>query len=83
VVAEPPPIVSTEGILAFDITEKFFSATDSKIPSVVAVGPIADSRAAALSPGELLKDGYFTLFESVAALEVGISFPVTPPRSVV
>ena len=24
----------------------------------------------ALSPGELVKDGFFTLFESVAALEV-------------
>lgn len=26
----------------------------------------------ALEPGELVKDGFFTLFDSVAALEVGI-----------
>ncbi|KAL2017785.1 hypothetical protein VTK56DRAFT_1648 [Thermocarpiscus australiensis] len=48
----PPPMISSEGIIALDITRKFLSA------------------AATLEPGELIKDGYFTLFESVGALEI-------------
>ncbi|KAK3314781.1 Mak10 subunit, NatC N-terminal acetyltransferase-domain-containing protein [Apodospora peruviana] len=48
----PPPMISSEGIIATDITSKFASA------------------AAALQPGELIKDGQFTLFESVGALEI-------------
>ncbi|KAK4142788.1 Mak10 subunit, NatC N-terminal acetyltransferase-domain-containing protein [Dichotomopilus funicola] len=50
---EPPsPMISSEGIIAQEITDKFLSA------------------AAKLEPGELVKDGFFTLFESVGALEV-------------
>ncbi|KAK4122570.1 hypothetical protein N657DRAFT_598153 [Parathielavia appendiculata] len=49
----PPPMISSEGIVAHNITEEFRSA------------------AATLEPGELVKDGYFTLFESVGALEIG------------
>ncbi|KAK4451796.1 N-alpha-acetyltransferase 35, NatC auxiliary subunit [Podospora aff. communis PSN243] len=48
----PPPMISSEGIVAVDITRKFVEA------------------AKALEPGELVKDGYFTLFESVGALEI-------------
>ncbi|EAQ86987.1 hypothetical protein CHGG_08240 [Chaetomium globosum CBS 148.51] len=48
----PPPVISSEGIVVTDITEKFRAA------------------AATLEPGELVKDAYFTLFESVGALEV-------------
>ncbi|KAK5660650.1 hypothetical protein OQA88_12014 [Cercophora sp. LCS_1] len=48
----PPPMISSEGIVATDITRKFLSA------------------AATLEPGELVKDGYFTLFEAVGALEI-------------
>ncbi|KXX81657.1 N-alpha-acetyltransferase 35, NatC auxiliary subunit [Madurella mycetomatis] len=48
----PPPMISSEGIIAIDITQKFVSA------------------AATLEPGKLVKDGYFTLFESVGALEI-------------
>nr|XP_036586040.1 N-alpha-acetyltransferase 35, NatC auxiliary subunit [Colletotrichum truncatum]KAF6796231.1 N-alpha-acetyltransferase 35, NatC auxiliary subunit [Colletotrichum truncatum] len=48
----PPPKISSEGIVAFDITSKFTAAAEK------------------LSPGELVKDGFFTLFESVGALEI-------------
>ncbi|AEO61343.1 hypothetical protein MYCTH_2311397 [Thermothelomyces thermophilus ATCC 42464] len=48
----PPPPLSSEGIVAQDITQKFLSA------------------AATLEPGELIKDGFFSLFESVGALEI-------------
>ncbi|KAF6838293.1 N-alpha-acetyltransferase 35, NatC auxiliary subunit [Colletotrichum musicola] len=48
----PPPKISTEGIVAFDITSKFTAAAEQ------------------LDPGELVKDGFFTLFESVGALEI-------------
>ncbi|OLN92018.1 N-alpha-acetyltransferase 35, NatC auxiliary subunit [Colletotrichum chlorophyti] len=48
----PPPKMSSDGIVAFDITSKFTAA------------------AQALLPGELVKDGFFTLFESVGALEI-------------
>ncbi|KAL2265163.1 hypothetical protein VTJ83DRAFT_6263 [Remersonia thermophila] len=48
----PPPTISSEGIIAEDITERFRAA------------------ASTLDPGELVKDGYFSLFESVAALEI-------------
>lgn len=34
-------------------------------------------RAAVLEPGEVVKDGFFTLFESVGALEVGQLVPGT------
>ncbi|KAL2135794.1 hypothetical protein VTI74DRAFT_6860 [Chaetomium olivicolor] len=51
-VEPPPPVMSSEGIVAHDITQKFLAA------------------AATLEPGVLVKDGYFTLFESVGALEV-------------
>lgn len=47
-----PPMISSEGVVAIDITKKFLSA------------------AATLAPGDLIKDGYFTLFESVGALEI-------------
>ncbi|KAK3387459.1 Mak10 subunit, NatC N-terminal acetyltransferase-domain-containing protein [Podospora didyma] len=47
-----PLMISSEGIVATDITKKFFAA------------------AATLEPGTLIKDGYFTLFESVGALEI-------------
>ncbi|KAH8878984.1 Mak10 subunit [Thozetella sp. PMI_491] len=51
--AQPPaPRISSEGIIATDITERFKDA------------------AATLQPGELVKDDYFTLFESVGALEI-------------
>ncbi|KAK4101848.1 Mak10-domain-containing protein, partial [Parathielavia hyrcaniae] len=49
----PPPMISSEGIVSQDITQRFRSA------------------AASLEPGDLVKDGYFTLFESVGALEIG------------
>ncbi|KAK3320708.1 Mak10 subunit, NatC N-terminal acetyltransferase-domain-containing protein [Cercophora scortea] len=45
-------MISSEGIIATDITRKFAAA------------------AATLAPGELVKDGHFTLFESVGALEI-------------
>ncbi|KAL2195676.1 Mak10 subunit, NatC N-terminal acetyltransferase-domain-containing protein [Corynascus similis CBS 632.67] len=48
----PPPALSSEGIVAQDITQRFLSA------------------AATLEPGEIIKDGFFTLFESVGALEI-------------
>ncbi|KAL1873072.1 hypothetical protein VTK73DRAFT_1169 [Phialemonium thermophilum] len=48
----PPPVISSEGIIPLDITDKFLRAARS------------------LAPGELVKDGYFTLFESVGALEI-------------
>ncbi|KAF9877645.1 hypothetical protein CkaCkLH20_04780 [Colletotrichum karsti] len=43
----PPPNISSDGIVAFDITSKFTAA------------------AGKLAPGELVKDGFFTLFESI------------------
>ncbi|KAK4130310.1 Mak10-domain-containing protein, partial [Trichocladium antarcticum] len=48
----PPPMTSSEGIVALDITQKFFAA------------------AASLDPGDLVKDGLFSLFDSVGALEI-------------
>ncbi|KAK0651504.1 Mak10 subunit, NatC N-terminal acetyltransferase-domain-containing protein [Cercophora newfieldiana] len=48
----PPPMISSEGVVAIDITRKFVEAAKT------------------LEPGELVKDGYFTLFESVGALEI-------------
>ncbi|KAF4969375.1 hypothetical protein FZEAL_10235 [Fusarium zealandicum] len=48
----PPPDISTDGIVAVDITARFSEAVKT------------------LAPGELVKDGFFTLFESVAALEI-------------
>ncbi|KAI6378073.1 hypothetical protein MCOR25_002319 [Pyricularia grisea] len=46
------PSVTSQGVVSFDITERFTNA------------------AKALKPGGLVKDGYFTLFESVGALEI-------------
>ncbi|KAH8843829.1 hypothetical protein MCOR27_010489 [Pyricularia oryzae] len=46
------PTVTSQGVISFDITERFTNA------------------AKALKPGGLVKDGYFTLFESVGALEI-------------
>lgn len=66
---------SSKGIVAFDITAKFAGAAKGAClaPSVserLSVnGPALTSRQA-LEPGELIKDGHFTLFESVGALEV-------------
>ncbi|KAK1761252.1 N-alpha-acetyltransferase 35, NatC auxiliary subunit [Echria macrotheca] len=48
---QPPPVTS-EGVIAIDITRNFLDA------------------AATLEPGQLVKDGYFTLFESVGAIEI-------------
>lgn len=73
----PPPMVSSEGIIALDITQKFVSAAASRLsawPIPASPSPRhADHNhceQTALEPGELVKDGYFTLFESVGALEV-------------
>ncbi|KAL7624768.1 N-alpha-acetyltransferase, non-catalitic subunit [Parahypoxylon ruwenzoriense] len=48
----PPPAISSAGVMATDITNKFASALRT------------------LAPGELVKDEHFTLFESVASLEI-------------
>ncbi|KAK4095167.1 hypothetical protein PCL_09195 [Purpureocillium lilacinum] len=48
----PPPNITSPGIVAVDITQKFAQAAKT------------------LAPGELVKDGFFTLFESVSALEI-------------
>lgn len=69
----PPPMISSEGIVALDITQEFRSAAASMTPlplftqseMLMILFTLTD-----LEPGELVKDGYFTLFESVGALEV-------------
>ena len=77
----PPPMISSEGIVALDITQEFRSAAASMTPlplftqseMLMILFSLTD-----LEPGELVKDGYFTLFESVGALEVCHSmFPFT------
>ncbi|KAK5997018.1 Embryonic growth-associated-like protein [Cladobotryum mycophilum] len=50
--AMPRPDIKSQGMIAFDITEKFALAAQT------------------LEPGEIVKDGFFTLFDSVAALEI-------------
>ncbi|KAM4059971.1 mak10 subunit, natC n(alpha)-terminal acetyltransferase domain-containing protein [Hirsutella rhossiliensis] len=49
------------------------SPPDLKCPGIVAVDITSKFSVAvdALTPGELVKDGFFTLFDSVAALEIG------------
>ncbi|KAH8906567.1 Mak10-domain-containing protein [Coniochaeta sp. PMI_546] len=48
----PPPQISSQGIIAFDITQKFLNAAKT------------------LEPGTLVKDGYFSLMESVGSIEI-------------
>lgn len=45
-------MISSEGIIATDITSKFKASAET------------------LEPGDIIKDGHFTLFESVGALEI-------------
>ncbi|KAG7152762.1 N-alpha-acetyltransferase 35 like protein [Verticillium longisporum] len=69
-----PASASTPGIVAFDITSRFRKAasTSASNPGIVAFDITSRFRKAAstLAPGELVKDGFFTLFESVGALEI-------------
>ncbi len=67
-----PPRISSEGITAVDITGRFFHAARSMIAlSNFEMTAFTNQRiATALEPGQLVKDGYFTLFEAVGALEV-------------
>jgi hypothetical protein len=78
----PPPRISSEGIVAQDITERFRSAAAGmstlSTPKLLLLLDWPDTdrnchNVTALEPGELVKDGYFTLFESVGALEVSAS----------
>ncbi|PQE24216.1 Amino-acid N-acetyltransferase subunit Mak10 protein [Rutstroemia sp. NJR-2017a BVV2] len=57
--SEPPPApkLHSKGVIATDITDVFTKAAQRP----------------ELDVGELVKDSFFTLFEAVGALEVGIS----------
>lgn len=72
---EPPPMLAPQiksaGVVTRDITEDFKRATKGEqISSRSVLPPQEVNIVAELAPGELVKDGFFTLFESVGALEV-------------
>ncbi len=70
----PPPAIQSAGVIPVDITHKFADAVKSMYPrswSSFVSGTVCSLTHIALDPGELVKDGFFTLFESVAGLEVG------------
>lgn len=81
----PAPSMSNPGIIATNITKKYLSACKSRSPTVHRPLPrLSKPRRShddanlsllllthtALETGEIVKDGYFTLFEAVGALEV-------------
>lgn len=83
------PSMSNPGIIATNITKKFLSACKSRFPSLSSSclyrlrshDDDDDDDAnhslpthTALETGEIVKDGYFTLFEAVGALEVCVIF---------
>lgn len=83
--APPPPKITSESVVTTDITEQFVAAAKSEtlaFPSPNHSAPPPRSGFAgvetllrltdyaALEPGELVKDGFFTLFEAVGGLEV-------------
>jgi hypothetical protein len=66
----PPPKLKSRGVIAMDITEQFTNAAQresSACPFFLGHVLIPSS---VLDMGQLIKDPYFTLFESVGALEV-------------
>ncbi|TPX10581.1 uncharacterized protein E0L32_008467 [Thyridium curvatum] len=72
---EPPPLLAPQiksaGVVTRDITEDFKRATKGEQVSSRSVLPPQEVNIVAeLAPGELVKDGFFTLFESVGALEI-------------
>lgn len=73
--APPPPKITSEAVVTTDITEQFVAAAKSTIrpPSLFPASRHRDhwiDKRTALEPGELVKDGFFTLFEAVGGLEV-------------
>jgi hypothetical protein len=65
----PPPKLKSRGVIAMDITEQFTNAAQSRSTTSFFCGSRADTPLE-LDMGQLIKDPYFTLFESVGALEV-------------
>ena len=60
------------GIVASDITKKFTDAVQSTCLAFGSNRQVTKglTGSVVLEPGEVVKDGFFTLFDSVAALEV-------------
>jgi hypothetical protein len=73
---EPPPApqIHSKGVVATDITGHFIKATGSTfMPQPSTSESILAKLQAVLNVGQLIKDDYFTLFESVGAIEVDCS----------
>jgi hypothetical protein len=73
--SEPPPApkLQSDGVISTDITEEFTNAAQrtSRVRKFVMASRA--NYATELDVGQLIKDPYFTLFESVGALEVSRS----------
>jgi len=69
--SEPPPApkLKSKGVIAMDITEQFTSAAH-RMSGQNLHGHHVLTAFLELHMGELVKDPFFTLFESVGALEV-------------
>lgn len=81
--------MSNPGIIATDITKKFLSACKSRsfVPCLNRLRSHDEANQSlpthtALETGEIVKDGYFTLFEAVGALEVCVLPPIPSCTSV-
>jgi hypothetical protein len=72
----PQPLLGPEALVPRDITEHFTKAASSElIPAAYcfasdSTSPLINEYLLELRAGELVKDGFFTLFEAVGALEV-------------
>lgn len=70
---EPPPVpkLKSNGIVAMEITEQFSHAAQRRSPRTPGLrNHVLIFVSLELELGELIKDPFFTLFESVGALEV-------------
>ncbi|GAO14205.1 hypothetical protein UVI_02001620 [Ustilaginoidea virens] len=69
---QQPPKMYSAGIVASDITKKFTDAVQSTCLAVGSNRQVIKglTGSVVLEPGEVVKDGFFTLFDSVAALEI-------------
>ncbi len=65
----PPPNLKSNGVIAMDITEQFVHAAQ-RMPFPASGCKLRADCFKGLELGQLVKDPYLTLFESVGALEV-------------
>lgn len=72
----PAPEIHSKGVIATNITRQFIQAAESVLLPEARKRLPTDANRIELDIGQLIKDEFFTLFESVGAIEVGLSLPL-------